>query len=251
MPIQPKRDFFVALMLLTRLPLPFRVPDTYFAKAARAVWAYPLVGLVVAALSVGVAMLALWAGISVSVAAGLLVATQVITCGALHEDGLADFTDGIWGGHTPERRMEIMRDSRIGTYGVLALVLCIGIRWQALAGLEAEIVLPAFTAVAMLSRAAMPCVMAGLPYARADGLARSVGRPGVFEVGIGLLLAIGAVFLLLGLYFTIALLLVSVLVASLVAGIALRRLGGYTGDVLGACQLLTETASLVLLTAIL
>ena len=120
-------DIATATALLTRLPVPFTAD-----RAAAAAWAYPVTGLFVATLAAAVASLALAFGLPPALAAGLVLAIQVIVTGAMHEDGLADSADGLWGGWTRARRLEIMRDSRIGTYGVLALVLVTGLRWAAL-----------------------------------------------------------------------------------------------------------------------
>ena len=100
----------------------------------------------------------------------------MITTGAMHEDGLADTVDGLWGGWTRDRRLEIMKDSHIGTYGVLALIVSAGLRWSVLAGLLTLGAGPV-VAIAVLSRASMPALMAALPNARGDGLAHKVGAP--------------------------------------------------------------------------
>ncbi|MEO0829047.1 MAG: adenosylcobinamide-GDP ribazoletransferase, partial [Pseudomonadota bacterium] len=113
-------DPLAALGLLTRLPV--RLPDAAISRGAKAAWAWPLAGLVVASLTAVIALLTLKAGLPQSLAAGLALGVQIMVTGGLHEDGLADTTDGIWGGWDKARRLEIMRDSRIGAYGVLALV---------------------------------------------------------------------------------------------------------------------------------
>ena len=128
-------DAVLALVLLTRLPLP-HLPKDSFARQSRAVWAFPLAGLVVGGLAtvMAAAALAVWPP---AVAAGLALAVQILVTGAMHEDGLADSADGLWGGFDRSRRLEIMKDSQIGTYGVLALVLSLGLRWLTLSALLA------------------------------------------------------------------------------------------------------------------
>ena len=170
---RPVEDLGAALGLLTRLPLGHMA-----SRGARAAWAWPLAGAVVA----GLAALAGWVagvlGLTPALVAGLTLATGVAVTGALHEDGLADSADGLWGGWTRERRLEIMRDSRIGTYGVLALVFVTGLRWAALTAIVAAgALLGPLLAAAMLSRAAMAVLMARLPHARTDGLGHGTGRP--------------------------------------------------------------------------
>ena len=113
-------DLRLALGLLTRLPLP-STPD--MARGAQAAWAWPLAGLAPAALAALAMALGSALGVLPGVAAALGLAVSVMVTGAMHEDGLADTADGLWGGWTPERRLEIMKDSRIGAYGVIALIL--------------------------------------------------------------------------------------------------------------------------------
>lgn len=236
-------DGVVALVLLTRLPLP-RLPSSAFARQAQAAWAFPLAGLAVGlpACVLGAAALAL--GVPTTVAAGLILAVQVMLTGAMHEDGLADTADGLWGGLTAERRLEIMKDSRIGSYGVLALILATGLRWSALAALVAqEGWWGAVIGAAILSRAGMAGLMATLPPARAGGLSRSVGRPpaAVAACGIGLALALGL--LSAGGAAMIAALCAGAMVWGL-AMLARAKIGGQTGDILGASQQLAEIAAL-------
>ena len=153
------RDILLALVLLTRLPLP-RLPDSAFARQAKAAWAYPLAGLAVALPACVLGALALAAGLPAGPAAGLVMTVQVLLTGAMHEDGLADVADGFWGGFTRERRLEIMKDSRIGAYGVLALVLILILRWSALTALIGAGGIWALAGVAAPSRAPMAVLMA-------------------------------------------------------------------------------------------
>lgn len=240
------RDIAVALSLLTRLPIRLR-PETY-GRGAAAVWAYPLVGLVLGAAAglVGSALLGAGAGLA---ALGAIAAT-VILSGAMHEDGLADVADGFWGGWERARRLEIMKDSQIGTYGVMALILGFAARWWALTQLfEAGYLLEITLAVGLLSRAGMPVLMAWLPHARRDGLSRSVGRPAPWRAGLAVVLALGGGVLTLG----AATLPVALALALVVAGLGLiarAKIGGQTGDVLGASQQLSEITALCLLAAL-
>lgn len=241
-PFAPFQQLAVSTALLTRLPLP-RLPDAAFAAQARAVWAFPLVGLLVGGIALGVGLLALTIGLPATLAAGLALLTQIMVTGAMHEDGLADTADGLWGGFTRDRRLEIMRDSHIGTYGVLALILSLGMRWQAL-----SIVLdsPALLVAATVSRAVMPVLMTALPHARTDGLSRGVGRPGAGPVVLGLILAAVLSLLLIGLGALLALALVLAALAAVTLGLlARRRIGGQTGDILGATQQCAEIAILL------
>ncbi|MDV7142794.1 adenosylcobinamide-GDP ribazoletransferase [Tropicimonas sp. TH_r6] len=235
------RDLALACALLTRLPIPVA---TEFAanRGAKAAWAYPLAGALVALIAGGIGWGALALGLSPMIAAGLVLAGQVIMTGAMHEDGLADSADGLWGGWTKERRLEIMKDSRIGSYGVLAMVLSMGLRWSAIAALGSAL-LPALLASALLSRAAIICLMAGLPNAREGGLSRAVGRPGAATVTLGVVLAVLLSLALTG-WIGLGLALVAAAAALICAAIARAKIGGQTGDILGAAQQICEIAIL-------
>ena len=241
-------DLPVALALLTRLPLP-RLPDAAFGRQARAVWAFPFAGLAVGAMGALAAAVATALGLPPSIAAGLCLMAQALGTGAMHEDGLADTADGFWGGWTVERRLEIMKDSRIGTYGVLALILTVGLRWMALGVVLAISVWPVL-AVAVLSRAGLPVLMAAMSGARPGGLSDKVGRPvmgsAVGSVALGLVLA--------GMILPAALpalLLATILGLAGMAALAWGKIRGQTGDVLGATQQVTEVMGLLALAAIL
>ncbi|MGR3434543.1 MAG: adenosylcobinamide-GDP ribazoletransferase [Shimia sp.] len=241
----PLHDVAAAIGLLTRLPVPVDAARA-MARGGRAAWAYPLAGLVVGGAMALVAALA--AGLGPGLSAGIALTAGVVLTGALHEDGLADCADGFWGGHDRTRRLEIMRDSRIGAYGVLALVLGGLLRWQAMAACLAAG--PVWLLLApVVSRAAMVPVMQTLPSVRRGGLSASVGRPGrtatwgALGVAVVVVLAFGAVGL--------AVLATAALAAIACASIARAKIGGQTGDVLGATQQVTEIATLLCLAALL
>ena len=235
-----------ALMLLTRLPagrLPVPPPGI-----GASIWAFPLVGLVVGALGAATLLAAVHFGVPPAVAAGLVLALQIVLTGALHEDGLADVADGFWGGRTAERRLEIMRDSRIGSYGTLALLLSVGLRWQALAKIiEIDPVLAgiALVAVAMTSRAWLAVLLAALRPARADGLGRAASNAKPMRAVIAVVLAALSAFALPEI---MAAAVFQAMFVWILARLALRRIGGQTGDVLGAAQQVTEIAALLYLT---
>ncbi len=235
-------DILVAGALLTRLPLP-HAPQAAFDHQARATWAYPLAGLAVGLIAALVGWLALALGLPHMIAAGLMLAAMILSTGAMHEDGLADTADGFWGGFDPARRLEIMKDSHIGTYGVLALVLGVGLRWTALAAtLEAG--LGPVIAAAVMSRGLLPTVMRLVPHARAFGLSHSVGRPDTNAASLSFCTGFLLCFMLVGWSFVPGLLLAAVAVAGL-CWLAKSKIGGQTGDVLGAAQQLAELAILV------
>jgi adenosylcobinamide-GDP ribazoletransferase len=233
------RDCKVALAFLTRLPLS-EGRSWSGADLATSAPLFPLVGTLVG-LAGGLAYAcALWLGLPPLPAAAIALAATAWLTGALHEDGLADVADGLGGGRTPEAKLAIMRDPRIGSYGALALMLALLGRAGALAALaEPGVVLVALVAAGAISRAALPAVMAALPQARADGLAAQAGRPHPLRAAAAALIAALIALALLGSAAPAALV-AGALGALAVALLAWRQIGGYTGDVLGAIQQLSE-----------
>ncbi|WP_319546951.1 adenosylcobinamide-GDP ribazoletransferase [Ruegeria conchae] len=242
-------DIPLALVLLTRLPLP-RLPEEAFTRQSRAVWAFPLAGLIVGAMACGIGWIAIWAQLPVFAVAGLIVAALIAITGAMHEDGLADTFDGLWGGFTPERRLEIMKDSHIGTYGVLALLLFQVLRITAIAALVGAEVMTGVLAACVFCRSLMPVLMTFLRNARHSGLSHSVGAPPVSAVLAGLAVA---ALLALGLLGALALIpmLFAMIASLIVAKIAKAKIGGQTGDILGATQQITEITFLLTLIALI
>lgn len=239
-------DITEAIGLLTRLPVH---PGP--TRGGAAAWAWPLAGVAVALLAGLVGYSALRLGVPPTLAAGLVLAAQIVLTGGLHEDGLADAADGLWGGHDPARRLEIMKDSRIGSYGVLALGLSMLLRWGGLSALMAQGWLFApLLAVALLSRAPMAVLASALPNARGRGLSSQVGRPDAFTATLGVALAILGALLLLG-WPALAPVLWGALTSIALAALAKAKIGGQTGDILGATQQCAEIAALVSLTAAL
>ncbi|MCC7321855.1 MAG: adenosylcobinamide-GDP ribazoletransferase [Rubellimicrobium sp.] len=248
LPLIARADIPAALGLLTRIPVPVDGARAA-ARGAAAAWAWPVAGLAVAALAALGAGGALAAGLAPAVAAGVALAVQAAATGAMHEDGLADSIDGLWGGATRDRRLEIMKDSRTGSYGVIALILSFGLRWSALAAILAQ---PgwggALLAVAALSRAGMAALASALPPARPGGLGARVGRPAPATTATAIGLAALAAILAAGPGAAGAALAMAGAL-TLWALIARARIGGQTGDILGAGQQIAETAGLLLLAA--
>ena len=250
----PLAELATALVWLTRLPvariLPRELPDL-----AQVVWAFPVVGLVTGLIAALPMLAGLCAGMPMPVAALLAIGAAILITGALHEDGLADFTDAA-GGATRERRLEIMRDSRIGSYGVLALACVLGLRVAALAALAGQgawAAAAALIGVAGASRAGMALGLGLMPPARMDGLGRQAGRPTPRKTAMALLLAALALVLPAT---ASGLPLASWAATALAIGAAqiwlarraMRAIGGPTGDGLGAMQQVGEAAGLVALT---
>jgi adenosylcobinamide-GDP ribazoletransferase len=244
------RDLKIAMIFFTRVPVAYD-GVLGLAELKRAWRAVPLVGAVIGAIGAGVYIAAHRLGLGPVMAALLAVAATALLTGALHEDGLADFADGCGGGRDRARRLAIMRDSRIGTYGVLALGLTTALRVTALAILAAPylVALSLVTAHAV-ARAAIPLAMTRMDPARSDGLAADAGKPSAATLAIALGLAAILALGLLGGAAGGAALLAACMAALFVAMLARRLVGGYTGDVLGALEQAAEAAILVTLAAI-
>ena len=122
-------DMATALSFFTRLPVPFSTDAG--RSLSQSLWAAPLAGLAVALTGWLAFIVALWLGLFTDIAALVALGAMLVVTGALHEDGLADIADGFGGGREREAKLAIMRDSRIGTYGVCALTLSLIARWLA------------------------------------------------------------------------------------------------------------------------
>jgi len=234
------RLVLTAVQFLTRLPVPDWVGHGP-GQLDRAMRYLPLVGIGVGLVG-ALVYAAACVGLPQPAAAVLSVAATLLLTGALHEDGLADTLDGLFGGATRDDALRIMRDSQIGTYGAAGLTLALGLKVAAVAALpEAGIALVAGHAG---SRLMVVCVIAGLPYARGDGKAGPVaGGVGTLELAVAGLCGLLPM-MLLGSRALPALL----LAAGLAWGMARwfrHRLAGYTGDGLGAVQQVTELAILL------
>jgi adenosylcobinamide-GDP ribazoletransferase len=241
-----RADLASALLLLTRLPAGWLLRGQPPSGLADSVWAFPAVG----ALAGGVGAATYWVcvrlGLPPALGAVWTLAALLLATGALHEDGLADTADGFGGGGTRARKLEIMRDSRIGAFGALALMLSLAARGGAIVALASPAhVGAALVASGALGRAAILIVLLLLPPARADGLAAGLRQRPLGRSAAGLAFA-AVLALALGAGWAI---LAAAAVPAAIAWVAWRQVGGYTGDVLGAASVVTECAVLSLLAA--
>jgi adenosylcobinamide-GDP ribazoletransferase len=240
-------DLAVSVMFCTRLPLAPSIAVTG-GDIARANWAMPVAGALVGALGGLSYWTAVRLGLPPVVAAALAVAAGLVVTGCLHEDGLADAADGL-GGVERARKLEIMRDSRLGTYGACALLMSLLLRWSVLASIaDARAVALALVAAHAAARAPLPAFMTLVPPARSDGLAASAGsspHAPVAAAGLGAL-ALG---LCLGPMAALAALVLLAGAAALVARVSVKAIGGHTGDVLGALEQINEIVVLLVATA--
>jgi adenosylcobinamide-GDP ribazoletransferase len=234
-------DIKASLAFLTRLPMAAGGADI-----ARASWAFPIAGIVVGAIGAVVYALAHKLGFTAWPSATLSISATLLTTGCLHEDGLADTADGFGGGATREQKLDIMRDSRIGTYGVCALTLSILLRAGAIASLgDPSKVAFALIAAHGAARATLPVFMALVPPARSDGLSHAAGQPAQDRVMIAGVLGILILAIFLGLLPAIAALILLIAVIALMAWLSLAQIGGQTGDVLGALEQASEIVILL------
>jgi adenosylcobinamide-GDP ribazoletransferase len=239
------RDLRVAGILLTRLPIRHKA-EISSAALSRSAHAFPVIGIGVGLVGAAVFAVAGLIGLGPWLAALAAVAATVLVTGALHEDGLADVADGFGGGADPATKLAIMADSRIGTYGVLALILGVGARIAALAALaDSGTAVAALIAAHAVARGALPMVMARQIAVRPDGLAATAGTPaGASATAAAAIAALVAV-IALGPASGLLALAFAAATTWLVAGLARRQIGGYTGDVLGALEQMVEIAVLI------
>jgi len=232
--------FLGAIRFFTRLPVPGKLGQDSVALE-RAIRYFPAIGLLVGTLSGLVFAVTSFFWPKTLAVLAAMAATLLVT-GALHEDGWSDTVDGLGGGWTRERVLEIMRDSRVGSYGAVALGMILLVRFFALIEIDMLLVPVALIAGQAVSRLCMAFVMHSLDYARTDGKAKPFsnhfGPSDMLFAGITALLP---VLLLPSTRFIPALLLATGATLWLTR-LFKRRIGGYTGDCLGAVQQLSEVA---------
>ncbi|MDE1173484.1 MAG: adenosylcobinamide-GDP ribazoletransferase [Parvibaculaceae bacterium] len=247
-------DILVSLAFLTRLPLD--VPAELFEKRPLTIAsrAFPVAGAIIGLLGGLVYWFTAWLGLPVNVSAAITLAALLMITGAFHEDGLADVADGFGGGWSRERKLEIMRDSRLGTYGSAALICTLLLRFTlitAYARLEgggtggASIVINVLIASGAVSRCVAIIVQHLVPPARTEGTGARAGRPlevtvlqAMVAAGIIVFLAVNPVSAVMGIVAALG-------AGAAVAFLAHRQIGGQTGDVLGATQQAAEVAFLI------
>ena len=242
-------DVAISLVFFTRLPLPhFDAPDR---KLGDAIWAAPIAGLAVAVVVWLVTVAADFFGVPSPAAAALALAATMLVTGCLHEDGLADVADGFGGGKTAERKLEIMHDSRVGTYGVAALIAFALLRWTCLVTLvQHDAVLPGLIAAHVASRAIFARLIHDTPLASQAGLAATVGTISDDSTWVSLAIGVAALLFLGGFVAFVTLLL---LVAMIVAfrQLCINQIGGLNGDTLGAAQQIAEVTILLAAPAVI
>ena len=237
-------DLHRAVGFLTRLPIPQPDGPPGLARAYRV---FPLAGAAIGGI-IGLVYLGLLdINLPTLGAAALALGVGILLTGALHEDGLADLADGFGGGRDTGTKLAIMHDSRLGTYGALILIVSFAARLSALAVLPHSAILPDLIAAHALARGVLPALATAMPYARTDGLAVTGGRPEPATAAIAGALALAIALLALPWGVALAAALVAAAGAACVALLAMRQIGGQTGDVLGGAEQVSEIAVLLLL----
>jgi adenosylcobinamide-GDP ribazoletransferase len=254
--IRPLAEFLAAFSFLTRLPLPFlRTLD--LPPLAVAMRLFPIAGAVIGCLTALPLIAGNYLGLPALLSASLSLAIATLMTGALHEDGLADVADGFWGGASREDRLAIMDDSRIGTYGTIALALLYLTRASILEQLfykPAVAVIVILAASGAFSRALIVDLMWATRPARSTGLSAMVGRPSKTDALFALLL--GGVGSFVGISFVLSAergaigIVVAGVALAVMRALAMAKIGGQTGDVCGATQVVTEVAMLAVFVAI-
>jgi len=243
------RDIRIAILICTRLPLgtPAEIggPDL-----VRSSWALPVAGALVGATGAAAFYVASELRLPATICAAVALTATLLMTGGLHEDGLADTADGFGGGWDRERKLAIMHDSRVGSYGACALVMSLLMRWAALTA----IAVPAQAAAALMgahvaARAALPGFMHVIPPARADGLSAGVRQPAWRSAAVAAVIGTVTLVLTLGFQGTAVCVGLGTVTGFVMAWLCLRQIGGQTGDVLGALEQMIETVILLIAVA--
>ncbi|MGQ1787737.1 MULTISPECIES: adenosylcobinamide-GDP ribazoletransferase [unclassified Saccharicrinis] len=232
--------FFTALMFITRIPVPKWVgySEKNLNKCNRY---FPLVGIIVG----GFGALVFWLGSFIfpqSISIILSMVSTILLTGAFHEDGFADVCDGFGGGWTKEKILEIMKDSRVGAYGMIGMILILMLKFLALSSLPVAFVIPSLIAGHSISRTFAVSTMYNLPYVREDELSKS--KPVTKNLHIGdlwIAVLIGLCTFLIFVNWTIFLTVIPLLIAKVWLERYFKKwIGGYVGDCLGTMQQVTE-----------
>ncbi|MDI2090943.1 adenosylcobinamide-GDP ribazoletransferase [Commensalibacter oyaizuii] len=236
------------MSFFSRLPVGWLYRPDFPFSFARAVWTWPVVGLLLGVIAAFFFVVLIHIGLSPWIVAFATLGFQLLITGGLHEDGLADTADGLGGGKDKEHKLSIMRDSRLGSYGALTLIIILGLQASALADLTKHIVHATETIIlsAILSRCTIIIpIYYGNP-ARNNGMATqlsAVPKPAVFS---NLIICAIVPFFIYPWHFAFITVLCCAIIGWGMSILACRHINGYTGDILGATQTLTATTILIL-----
>ena len=243
------KDMLLSVSFLTRIPIS---KDLLFERHLMdAAWSFPLIGGLVGFLGGMVALLLSYFNISPIIISFITIGAIILLTGGLHEDGLADTADGFGINKNPEGKINIMRDSQIGVYGTLALIIAISVKAVALSELINKDQFFACVIALIVSGALSRSTIVGIAFflekASETGLASVAGKPRATVVGICFLISILLCIFLLPLTKVLAAILLSIVTTVVIGFLSKKQINGYTGDILGAAQMLSETALLIYL----
>ncbi|MCT8266614.1 MULTISPECIES: adenosylcobinamide-GDP ribazoletransferase [Afifella] len=239
------QDLRACLAFLSRLPIRAKPEPSEERPLSVSSACLPLAGMLIALTPAVILSLIISFGGSTVLAAAVALGAMALITGGLHEDGLGDTADGFGGGKTREQRLEIMHDSRIGTYALLALLFTVIIKVVALGEISQSVGVGAFSiiCVAALSRALAYTHWTSLPPARTDGVASWAGWPKTADLGFAVLLSVPAILILIVMFpFTgILAIILATLGVFAFSAMARRLIGGHTGDTIGASEQIAAT----------
>ncbi len=244
-------DIYAAFMLLTRIPVNWqKISPNTPPNLNRCLWVYPVVGVVVSLIGAIIYLGTQALDIPQMTSILLSLSAMIITTGAFHEDGLADTMDGFGGGASPEKKLEIMRDSRIGTYGGLALIISIGLKVTGLSALSAGNVVSALLVGATVSRLMIIFTLMMLPPARKKSLSVEAGKPSTKSVIVASTITILVCLTLQDIITIIYVLSAAIVSTAMFCRLSYKQVGGYSGDILGSTQQISEISIYLTLCAI-
>ena len=237
----------LTLAFFSRIPLPASLGNriSHDAKIGEAAAFFPVAGLIIS-LPIALVWFVSSSYLPATIAAGLAIGLSLLITGGLHEDGFADCADGLGATPNRERALEIMRDSRIGTYGSLALILSIGLRWAALANLDPVSGVLAIIICNVGARSAMTIAMQLSEYARPEGLGKQADTIRQSDFSLAIVIAF-LIAILFGWFWGVIALSLAYMASWFFLKRLEKRLGGYTGDGLGAMEQIAEITILITL----
>ena len=238
-------DLKIAISLLSRIPL-HNEAQHLISRGPNHLWAFPIVGTLIGFICCCLGYIGLLLQLNNLAVGFLIVMGAVITTGAMHYDGLADTLDGLWGGWSADQRLDIMKDSHIGVYGVIGLVLSAGLQAALYGQIIQQSIWP-IIGIMTISRAVMVPVMGFLENSRSSGLSSQVGKPKLQTIILAMTLGI-TIALLTDAWAAIG---GAILATWTIGKIAKNKIGGQTGDILGATQQLSEVSALICVAAFL
>ena len=243
------RDLLLSLSFLTRIPV---FKDLTFERTLMdAAWSFPLIGALVGLIGGMFAFLLSYLNVSPVIISFITIGAIILVTGGLHEDGLADTADGFGSNKRPEDKIRVMRDSRIGVYGTLALMITILTKVSALSELidndHISTCVIALVVSGALSRSSMIGIAFFLENASETGLATLAGKPSPSSIGVCFFISILLCLFLLPLTKVLVAILLSSVTTVIIGFLSKKQINGYTGDILGTSQILSETVILIYL----